>query len=411
MDGGDVSVEGKVMCASWIKWPKNAHLVVIEKSAGTCSSLEIFSFNSENTSLSSSLKATYLFKEGGEPVRIAVHPSGDDFVCSTTIGCKLFELYGHEDNIKFVSKEFSLQDVGPQKCTAFSVDGSKLAIGGVDGHFRLFEWPTMHIIVDEPKAHKSFIDMDFSVCAIALISDTSCSLIFLTLCAENLRLRVLSFHVHRWCRQNMEHIGTVFQQLVIHFYVDVIISCLPHCRMRILSFAGSLKMGQNCFCSLLFKKGKQDDDVCVFDVTISSLHKRLHLGTNITSLEFCPSESVGLLAPHFSYVKNINPGLLLFFFNYNNWELYGIYEAASSKKMNINPYGCTLDGFGRTEFSAQIRPRLHYKPLAGTLFKPIIQDNYYNDQHHFMVELDRVQAANLISKFSSCVLTLENWSQ
>ncbi|KAH0638816.1 hypothetical protein KY290_036118 [Solanum tuberosum] len=65
---------------------------------------------------------------------------------------------------------------------------------------------------------------------------------------------------------------------------------------------------------------------------ISSLHKRLHLGTNITSLEFRPSESVGLLAPHFSYVKNINPGLFLFLFNYKNRELYGIYEAASSEK-------------------------------------------------------------------------------
>uniref|UniRef100_M1CLX0 DCD domain-containing protein n=1 Tax=Solanum tuberosum TaxID=4113 RepID=M1CLX0_SOLTU len=52
----------------------------------------------------------------------------------------------------------------------------------------------------------------------------------------------------------------------------------------------------------------------------------------------------------------------------------------------------------------QKRLCLHCKPLMKTLFKPIIQDNYYNDQHHFMFELDRVQAANLISKFSSCVL-------
>ncbi|KAH0695981.1 hypothetical protein KY289_013463 [Solanum tuberosum] len=59
----------------------------------------------------------------------------------------------------------------------------------------------------------------------------------------------------------------------------------------------------------------------------------------------------------------------------------------------------------------QLRPRLHCKPLAETLFKLIIQDNYSNDQHHFMFELDHVQATNLISKFSSCVLTLENWSQ
>lgn len=30
-----------------------------------------------------------------------------------------------------------------------------------DGHFRLYEWPNMHIIVDEPGVHKSFQDMDF----------------------------------------------------------------------------------------------------------------------------------------------------------------------------------------------------------------------------------------------------------
>lgn len=29
-----------------------------------------------------------MFEEGGDPVRIAVHPNGDDFVCSTTTGCK-----------------------------------------------------------------------------------------------------------------------------------------------------------------------------------------------------------------------------------------------------------------------------------------------------------------------------------
>ena len=47
------------------------------------------------------------------------------------VSCRLFELYGHEDNIKCVWKDFPLQDVGPQKCMAFSVDGSKLATGGV----------------------------------------------------------------------------------------------------------------------------------------------------------------------------------------------------------------------------------------------------------------------------------------
>ncbi|XP_055806834.1 uncharacterized protein LOC129875548 [Solanum dulcamara] len=113
----------------------------------------------------------------------------------------------------------------------------------------------------------------------------------------------------------------------------------------------------------------------------------------------------GLPAAHFSYVKNIDPGLPLFLFNYSNQELHGIYESASSGKMNINPYGWTTDGYGRTPYPAQvqIRPRLQCKPLVENLFKPIIQDNYYNEKH-FMFELDHVHASNLISKLSSCVL-------
>lgn len=107
---------------------------------------------------------------------------------------RLFELCGREDNLKLVCKELvPLQDVGPQKCLGFSVDGSRFASGGAvstlvitkrvlndefsclyafsrlmlptlylkDGHFRLFEWPNMRSIVDEPRAHKSFQDMDF----------------------------------------------------------------------------------------------------------------------------------------------------------------------------------------------------------------------------------------------------------
>ncbi|KAK3035021.1 hypothetical protein RJ639_033935 [Escallonia herrerae] len=76
----------------------------------------------------------------------------------------LFELYGREANVRLVAKElFPLHNVGPQKCLAFSVDGSRLATGGVDGHLRIFEWPSMRIILEEPNAHKSFQDLDFSL--------------------------------------------------------------------------------------------------------------------------------------------------------------------------------------------------------------------------------------------------------
>ncbi|KAJ8763082.1 hypothetical protein K2173_023287 [Erythroxylum novogranatense] len=32
-----------------------------------------------------------------------------------------------------------------------------------DGHLRIWEWPSLRIIIDEPRAHKSFRDMDFSL--------------------------------------------------------------------------------------------------------------------------------------------------------------------------------------------------------------------------------------------------------
>ncbi|MCD7451948.1 hypothetical protein HAX54_014212 [Datura stramonium] len=123
---------------------------------------------------------------------------------------------------------------------------------------------------------------------------------------------------------------------------------------------------------------------------------------NNTMKECILKQLFGLPAPHFSYVKNIDPGLPLFLFNYSNRELHGIYEAASCGKMNINPYAWTSDGSGRTLFPAQvqIRPCLQCEPLSESLFKPIILDNYYNETH-FMFELDHVQAGKLISKLSS----------
>ncbi|KAG5584607.1 hypothetical protein H5410_045041 [Solanum commersonii] len=104
--------------------------------------------------------------------------------------------------------------------------------------------------------------------------------------------------------------------------------------------------------------------------------------------------------PQFSYVKNIDLGLPLFLFNYSNRKLHGIYEATSSGKMNINPYGWTLDGSGRNKYPTHVR-NVCKQPLAKLCLAFIIQDNYYNDQHHFMFELDRIQTANLISKLSS----------
>ncbi|XP_059462373.1 uncharacterized protein LOC132191396 isoform X3 [Corylus avellana] len=109
-----------------------------------------------------------------------------------------------------------------------------------------------------------------------------------------------------------------------------------------------------------------------------------------------------LPAQHFSYVKNIDPGLPLFLFNYSDRKLHGIFEAASTGQMNINPYGWTTDGSEKTLYPAQvqIRVRLQCQPLLENQFKPIIADNYYS-QTHFRFELDHAQTSRLISLLAS----------
>ncbi|XP_027352391.1 kelch-like protein 3 isoform X2 [Abrus precatorius] len=123
---------------------------------------------------------------------------------------------------------------------------------------------------------------------------------------------------------------------------------------------------------------------------------------NATMKECLYKQLFGLPAQHFSYVKNIDPGLPLFLFNYSDRKLHGIFEAASSGKMYIDPYGWTTDGLERTQYPAQvqIRVQLQCQPLSEDKFRQAIADNYYN-HNHFWFELDHGQTAKLISLLSS----------
>ncbi|XP_017235815.2 uncharacterized protein LOC108209426 [Daucus carota subsp. sativus] len=103
-----------------------------------------------------------------------------------------------------------------------------------------------------------------------------------------------------------------------------------------------------------------------------------------------------------SYVSNIDPGLPLFLFNYNERKLHGIFESASSGKMNIDPYMWTADGSGRTMYPAQVQIclRLQCQALHEDQFKPIINDNYFTESR-FWFELDHEQTDKLMSLMSS----------
>ncbi|KAH0695451.1 hypothetical protein KY290_023053 [Solanum tuberosum] len=124
--------------------------------------------------------------------------------------------------------------------------------------------------------------------------------------------------------------------------------------------------------------------------------------SNDTIRECLEKQLVGLPSAHFIYVKNVNPGLPVFLFNYDDKKLHGIFEAASSGQMLINPYAWKKDGDERTRFPAQvqIRVRLHCVPLQEDMFRPIIKDNYFQ-QYRFWFELDHTQSSKLISQLSS----------
>ncbi|XAR55778.1 hypothetical protein NMG60_11035979 [Bertholletia excelsa] len=123
---------------------------------------------------------------------------------------------------------------------------------------------------------------------------------------------------------------------------------------------------------------------------------------NITMHECLSKQLFGLPGQHFAYVKNINPGLPLFLFNYSDRKIHGIFESASSGQMNIDPYAWTACGSDRTPYPAQvqIRVRLQCRPLSEEQFKPIIIDNYYS-QNHFWYELDHTQTTKLCSLLAS----------
>lgn len=119
-----------------------------------------------------SLSELNVLTEEDVPVSMVVHPGEDGVILSFSKGCKFFELDGNS-KLKVSDIVLSpMQDIGPQKCLAFSADGSKLATGGEDGHLRIFEWPSLQVLLDQPKAHSSFKDLDFSLDS-AFLASTS----------------------------------------------------------------------------------------------------------------------------------------------------------------------------------------------------------------------------------------------
>lgn len=293
-------------CAAWIRRPENAHVAAVGKARNGDQPplLQIFSFDAKTSSLSSSPSVSYEFEEG-EPVAIAVHPSGDDFVCSlSTGGCKWFELSGQGPHFKLLAKEIApLQQAGTQRCVAFSVDGSIFASGGLDGHLRILEWPSLRSILDEPRAHKSFQDMDFSLDSEFLATTSTDGYARIWKTDDGVPVTTLA-------RKSDEKIE------LCRFSKDgtkPFLFCTLQKGNKALTAVWDISTWNRIGHKKLLEKpastmsisldgkylalGSKDGDVCVVQVKemkISHWSKRLHLASLVATLDFCPSERVVL---------------------------------------------------------------------------------------------------------------------
>lgn len=139
-----------------------------EGRSGIPNALLISQFNVASNSLSPNPVAR-LGTETDLPYRMAVHPGGDGVICSFPESCRYFEWNIPENTeipeLALRSSERVLdllENVGQQLAVTFNPDGSALAVGGEDGHLRVFKWPSMEAILDQIEENSSVKDISFS---------------------------------------------------------------------------------------------------------------------------------------------------------------------------------------------------------------------------------------------------------
>ncbi|KAK1682049.1 hypothetical protein QYE76_042897 [Lolium multiflorum] len=308
--GGEYSVAaagggGKVACAAWIRRrEEKATRVFAVYGRPSPPALEVLGFDSVRCSLSEEPLARIVLGDDSDeaPRGIAVHPTGDELVCATANGCRLFKLIFEELTVRFIeSKAPALESIGLQKCLAFSTDGAKFAIGGEDGHLRILHWPSMKVLLDEPKAHKSFRDMDISLDSEFLVStstdgtariwkiDEGAPLVNLTRSSDE------KIECCRFSRDGMKPFlfCTVAKGTKV---VTVVWNISDWARIGYKRLLGkpvsTLSVSMD---GKFLALGSHDGDFCVVDVKemeISHWSKKLHLGSPVYGIEFCPTERV-----------------------------------------------------------------------------------------------------------------------
>ncbi|XP_031475779.1 SEC12-like protein 1 [Nymphaea colorata] len=366
MDGDGVH-RGTVKCAAWIR-RRNEVYALLAKSAHRSSPpvLQISSYDPNSLSLSP--KGEYVC-EDGDPICIAVHPSGDEIVCSMRNGVRLIEFSDVETGIKFVTKDFPvLQGVGLQKCLSFSTDGSKFASGGEDGHLRIFEWPSLNVLLDEPRAHKSFRDMDFSLGSEVLVSTSTDGHARIWNATDGVPLQSLTRVADEkleCCRFSKD--GTKpFLYCTAQHGGKVLIVVWDVSTWNRLGHKSLSRKPISTFSishdGKYLALGSHDGDIGIVDVKKMELiqwAKRVFLGTQISCLDFCPTERVILSASNGSEVTVTKLNIR----DWKEWQIYllllGLFLASG---VLFYAFFKNSDSF----WNFPVRTTQHHRPSMGS---------------------------------------------
>ncbi|KAL6894266.1 hypothetical protein ACP4OV_008364 [Aristida adscensionis] len=282
--GSGGAAVGKVACAAWVRRREDdglftgvGRLFVACGRAPTASSpplLDLVAFDARTTALAPEpLVRVVMGEEGSDAARaIAVHPDGSEFVCATAKGCRVFKLLYEEIGFHLISRDVSpLQSVGPQKCLAFSTDGAKFAIGGeelysaflvstsTDGSARIWKLDVAAPLVNLTRSS----DEKIECCRFS--RDGTKPFLFCTI-VKGHDVSIMVLDISNWKRIGYKRL-----------------SAKP---ISILSISLDGKY---------LALGNRDGDFCAVDVKkmeISHWSRKVHLGSPVSSIEFCPTERV-----------------------------------------------------------------------------------------------------------------------
>ncbi|KAI5073312.1 hypothetical protein GOP47_0011325 [Adiantum capillus-veneris] len=159
-----------LFCAAWASSGPNSRKEDISyvlsgkiaSDTASASILELTRYDFKEDLLSEAIQQ---ITEDDSPQSIAVHPGGDGAICSFSRSCKLYEL-GKKEHFQLKASDqnlVSLKGIGLQVALVFSADGSRLAAAGKDGHLRVFEWPSLNLLFDQPDGCGLLSSIDISL--------------------------------------------------------------------------------------------------------------------------------------------------------------------------------------------------------------------------------------------------------